>query len=103
MAKAAVENVVSEDKVSAIAEDDPEKCLSTLWEMCKFFDGFLKVQFLVVCVKGGTMEPHVVVCLSFIIAFPTCIIFRSVKMLRTANCRMVFATKAWICGGLLNN
>ncbi len=52
-------------------EDDPEERLRTRWETGKFGDGLPKVQSLAVRVEGGATEPQVVVCLSFIIAYPT--------------------------------
>ncbi len=48
-----------------------------------------------VCVKGRTMEPQVVVRLIFIIVDPTRRFFRSVdRVLSTAKCRMMSVTEA---------
>ncbi len=77
-------------------EDDPQKRLRTQQEACTFIDGRIKVQPLVVRVKGGTTEPQVVVRLIFIVADPARSFFRSVdQVLPTAKCRMVSATEAY--------
>ncbi len=74
---------------------DPEKRLRMRWETGKFVDGLPKVQPPAVRVKGGTTEPQMVVCLIFIIAYPTVCFLRSVdQMLPTAKCRVVSATEA---------
>ncbi len=58
---------------------DHRKRLRTRWEACQFVNGHPKVQHLAVRVKGGAMEPQVVVRLFFIVAGPTRSFFRSVE------------------------
>ncbi len=56
-------------------ESDPEKCLRTSWEACNSL----------IRVKGGTLEPQMVICLIFIVADRARSLFRSIDQVLPAT------------------